>query len=117
MSKSMEGADLFWQSSTVVNGITISNFDFMRLNIEFLGIYVIYTPIIWMSVIVHPHPNPPPSRGREYVNVINKYLPLPWWPPARRAYASERRGLGGGGAELLRMSKFLFREVGVNKSW
>ena len=58
----MEGADLFWQSSAVVNGIRISNFDFMRLNVEFLGIYVIYAPIIWMS-------------------------------------------------------KFLFREVGVNKSW
>jgi len=22
--------------------------------------------------------------------------PLPWWPPARRAYGSERRGLRGG---------------------
>ena len=32
---------------------------------------------IAFHVIVHPHPNPPPSRGREYVNVINKYPPSP----------------------------------------
>jgi len=29
-------------------------------------------------------------------------FPLPWWPPARRAYASERRGLRGGGCNYLK---------------
>jgi len=33
--------------------------------------------------------NAPP--GRAGMNGILK-IPLPWWPPARRAYASERRG-------------------------
>jgi hypothetical protein len=41
-------------------------------------------------VIVHPHPTPPPSRGKELIRSADKYSPLPW-----------REGLGGGGAELL----------------
>jgi len=42
-------------------------------------------------VTVHPHPNLPPSRGRASSNVISKSSPSPGG-----------RGLGGGGAELLR---------------
>jgi hypothetical protein len=42
-------------------------------------------------VIVHPHPNPSPSRGRELIRFADKYSP-----------SSGGRGLGGGGAELLR---------------
>ena len=49
---------------------------------------------ICQNVIVHPHPNPPPSRRREYVNVINKYPPSPGGG-----------GLGGGGAELLHQNQ------------
>ena len=41
-------------------------------------------------VIVHPHPNPPPSRGRELIRFADKYSP-----------STGGRGLGGGGAELL----------------
>jgi hydrogenase maturation protein HypF len=40
--------------------------------------------------IVHPHPNPPPSRGRELIRFADKYSPF-----------TGGRGLGGGGAELL----------------
>ncbi|MCL0085971.1 radical SAM protein [Thermodesulfovibrionales bacterium] len=38
--------------------------------------------------IGHPHPNPPPSRGRELRNIINKHSPSPGG-----------RGLGGGGMD------------------
>jgi len=51
---------------------------------------MISSDLIYFIVIVHPHPDPPPSRGREYVNFINKYPPSPGG-----------KGLGGGGAELL----------------
>ncbi len=40
--------------------------------------------------IVHPHPNSPPSRGRELIRFADKYSP-----------STGGRGLGGGGAELL----------------
>jgi hypothetical protein len=42
------------------------------------------------KVIVHPHPNPPPSRGRELIRYADKY-----------SLSTGGRGLGGGGAELL----------------
>jgi hypothetical protein len=42
------------------------------------------------SVIVHPHPNPPPSGGRELIRSADKYSP-----------STGGRGVGGGGAELL----------------
>ena len=57
------------------------------------------------KVLVHPHPNPPPSRGRESVEdslskgrgiigFAHKYPP-----------STGGRGLGGGGAELLQNQK------------
>jgi hypothetical protein len=46
-------------------------------------------------VIVHPHPNPPPSRGRELIRSADKYSP-----------STGGRGLGVGGAELLRSRLF-----------
>ena len=51
-------------------------------------------------VIVHPHPNPPHSRERELVRSADKYSPSTGglWLGAN---GSKRRGLGGGGAELL----------------
>jgi hypothetical protein len=41
---------------------------------------------------IHPHPNPPPSRERELIRSADKYSP-----------STGGRGLGGGGAELLRL--------------
>jgi len=43
----------------------------------------------------HPHPALPLQGGGDFKGAL--LFPLPWRPPARRAYASERRGLGGGG--------------------
>jgi hypothetical protein len=45
-------------------------------------------------VIVHSHPNPPPSRGRELIRFADKYFP-----------STGGRGIGGGGAELLPIFK------------
>jgi hypothetical protein len=49
------------------------------------------------KVIVHPHPNPPLSRGRELIRSADKYSP-----------STGGRGLGGGGAELLQNKKLAF---------
>jgi len=51
------------------------------------NLYSIYR----IFVIVQPHPNPSPSRGRELIRSADKYSP-----------STGGRGLGGGGAELLR---------------
>jgi hypothetical protein len=60
-----------------------------------------------LKVIVHPHPNPPPSRGRELIKSADKYSPSPGW-----------RGLGGGGAELLQIIQLnipLFLKEGLGE--
>jgi hypothetical protein len=49
---------------------------------------------ITLLVIVHPIPNPPPSRGRELIRSADKYSP-----------STGGRGLGRGGAELLPLLK------------
>ena len=63
------------------------------------------------KAIVHPHPNPPPSRERELKNIINKHSPSPGGrglkspiPPSPGG-----RGLGGGG-ELLQDKKYFVHE-------
>ncbi len=33
--------------------------------------------VVTSNVIVHPHPNPPPSRGRELIRSADKYFPSP----------------------------------------
>jgi len=45
--------------------------------------------VVTSNVIVHPHPNPPPSRGRELIRSADKYFPSP------------SRGEGKGGGECL----------------
>ena len=52
------------------------------------------------NVIVHPHPNPPPARGRELIRFADKYSP-----------STGGRGLGGGGAELLPKNKAQSAEI------
>ncbi len=67
------------------------------------------------NVIVHPHPNPPPSRGRELIRFADKYSPSTGglWLGAN---GSKRRGLGGGGAELL-PENFLAYWQSENPPW
>jgi len=52
------------------------------------------------KVLVHLHPNPPPSRGRESSREREIFAFANKYPPSTGG-----RGLGGGGAELLRNQK------------
>ena len=45
MSKSMEEANFFNKVQPVVSGITIFDFDFMKFDLDFSGIYVFDIPI------------------------------------------------------------------------
>ena len=48
----MKEANFFCKAQPVVSGITVFNFDFMRFDLDFLGIYVIDIPITWMSILL-----------------------------------------------------------------
>ena len=48
----MKEANFFCKAQPVVSGITVFNFDFMRFDLDFLGIYIIDIPITWMSILL-----------------------------------------------------------------
>jgi len=52
MPKSMEEANFFNKVQPVVSGITIFDFDFMKFDLDFSGIYVFDIPIDWILILL-----------------------------------------------------------------